>query len=292
MIRFFEDMAVNPLLLNGLLGGLLAGIACGLIGPYVVTRRIVFLSGAIAHIVVGGVGAVIFLRYQLDLPDLDPLYGAVVAALLAAALVSVVQYRARERIDTLIGAIWAIGMAVGILLIKFTPGYQTEIFSYLFGNIAVVSRSDIYLLCVLVVVILGTLAAFHKRLTAVCLDEEFARIQGVNVLWTNFVLLALVSLAVVAMIRVVGLILVIALLCLPAAVAGHLTRRLGPMMLVSTLLCILLTTIPRTAVYGTGVSPEAAIVLAAGGLYLLVLTCRHLPGRLQAKMAARRRGGA
>ena len=126
-----------------------------------------------------------------------------VAALLASLVVGLVQHYAKERLDTVIGALWAIGMAVGILLVKYTPGYQTEIFSYLFGNIAVVSWADVRLMGALVVVILVTVALCHKRLTAVCLDEEYARVQGISVLATNLLLLALVSLAVVAMIRVV-----------------------------------------------------------------------------------------
>jgi len=275
VIRFFEDMAVNPLLVTGLLGGVLAAIACGVMGPYVVTRRIVFLAGAIAHIVVGGVGAALYLRHALDWPGLDPMHGAVAAALLAALLVGWAQHRVRERLDTIIGAMWAIGMAVGILLVKFTPGYQTEIMGYLFGNLAVVSPADVALLVVLNAVILLTLALFHKRFQAVCLDEEYAGIQGINVLLTNLGLLALVSLSVVAMIRVVGLILVIALLTLPAATAGLVTRRLLPMIAVSTALCVLLVTIPRAAVYGSRVAPESAIVLAAAALYLAVLGMRR-----------------
>lgn len=281
MIRFFSDMAVNPLLLTGLLGGILAGISCGVIGPYVVTRRIVFLAGAIAHIVVGGVGAVLFLKHRFSpaLDGLDPMFGAAVAALLAALVVGLAHQWARERLDTLIGALWATGMAVGILLVKFTPGYQTEIMSYLFGNLSVVDAADVRLLLVLMVLILGTVAFYHKRLHAIGLDPDFARLQGVNVLAANLVLLALVSLAVVALIRVVGLILVIALLALPAATAGQMTRRLGPMMLVSTVLAVLLTTIPRAAVYGSPVSPESAIVLAAGAVYLVVLLAGHLRTR-------------
>jgi zinc transport system permease protein len=278
MIRFFEDLAVNPLLLTGLLGGLFAGIACGVIGPYVITRRIVFLAGAIAHIVVGGVGAVLFLRYRFApaLDGLEPLHGAVAAALLAALIVGLVQHYARERLDTLIGALWAVGMAAGILLVKFTPGYHTELFSYLFGNIAVVSRADLGLMGALLAVILATVLVFHKRLKAICLDEEYAEVQGVSVLLTNLVLLGLVALAVVAMIRVVGLILVIALLTLPAATARSFARRFGPLVVGSVVLCALLTTVPRVAVYGTRISPESAIVLAAGALYLLALAVRAL----------------
>jgi len=281
VIRFFTDMAVNPLLLTGVLGGILAAVACGMIGPYVITRRIVFLTGAIAHIVVGGVGAVLFLRYWFapGLTWLEPLHGAVVAAVLAAVLVGLVQQYVKERLDTLIGALWATGMAVGIMLVKYTPGYQTEIFSYLFGNVSVVSAADVRLIAALDGVIIIIVALWHKRIFAVCLDEEYARLQGVNVLLTNIVLLCLVSLAVVALIRVVGLILVIALLSLPAAAAGHLTRRLFPMMAVSTVLCVLLTTVPRAAVYGTRIAPESAIVLAAVVAYLGALGLSHMAHR-------------
>jgi zinc transport system permease protein len=278
VIRFFADMAVNELLLRGLLAGVLAGVACGLIGPYVVTRRIVFLSGAIAHIVVGGIGAVIFLRFRLPgaFGSIDPLYGAVLSALVAAALVGCVQHFARERLDTLIGALWAIGMAVGILLLKYTPGYQTEIFSYLFGNVSVVSREDLILLLGLDAVIVAALLLTHKRLKALCLDEEFAGLQGISVLCTNLLLLGLVSLAVVALIRVVGLILVIALLSLPAATSRFFAGRLSGMMAVSVALCVLLTTLPRAAVYGTRVSPESAIVLASALAYVLALLTQRL----------------
>jgi zinc transport system permease protein len=288
MIRFFQDMAVNPLLLSGLIGGLLASFACGTIGPYVVTRRIVFLSGAVAHTVVGGIGAVIFLRHWLD-PALEwllPLHGAVVAALLASALIGAVQQYARERLDTLIGALWAIGMAVGLLLIKFTPGYHVELFSYLFGNLAVVSWGDVILIAGLNVIILGTVGLYHKRIMAVCLDEEYARLQGISVVRTNLVLLALVALTTVALIRVVGLILVIALLSLPAATAAHFTNRMHRMMGLSVVLCIVLTTVPRAALYGTRVSPESAVVLCAGGVYLLALGLHRLRMRSRGRAKA------
>jgi zinc transport system permease protein len=285
MIAFFQDMAVNPLLLSGLIGGLLASVACGAIGPYVVTRRIVFLSGAIAHTVVGGLGAVLFLRHWLA-PSLDwlmPLHGAVVAALLASTLIGVVQQYARERLDTLIGALWAIGMAVGLLLIKFTPGYHVELFSYLFGNLAVVDWNDVYLIAGLNGIILVTVGFFHKRIMAVCLDEEYARLQGISVTGTHLVLLALVALTTVALIRVVGLILVIALLSLPAATVAHFTGRMARMMGMSVVLCIALTTVPRVALYGTRLSPESAIVLCAGGVYLLALAYTRLQQRFAGK---------
>jgi zinc transport system permease protein len=270
-MQFFHDMAHNPFLVTGLLAGLLASLACGVIGPYVVTRRIVFLSGAIAHMAVGGIGAAVFLAATFPslFGWLRPLHGATLSALAAAVIIGIVHERVAERMDTLIGALWAVGMALGILLIKFTPGYQAELMTYLFGNISIVWWDQIRLILILNAIVLFAVILFHKRLLAICLDPQQAELQGINVLATNIVLLCLVALTVIALTQVVGLILVIALISLPAATVAHHVGRLSSMMVASTILCTLLTTVPRIAVYGTEVSPESAIVLAAGAVYLL-----------------------
>lgn len=284
-LPFFRDMATNPFLATGLAAALLASLACGLVGPYVVSRRIVFLSGAIAHIAVGGVGLSIFLStvYPEYFSALTPLAGSIVAALAAAILLAWMRRRSGERIDTLIGALWALGMSVGILLIKLTPGYQTELMSYLFGNLVLVSPESVKLLLALTVVVVVAILLFHKRLLAVILDEQQAELQGVNVLTTEMLLLSLVALTVISLTQVVGLILVIALLSLPAATVGHHVTRLAPMMGLATLLCALLTTVPRIAVYGTAISPEPAIVMTAVVVYLLSLLTRAWRQRRSAK---------
>jgi zinc transport system permease protein len=275
-IPFFRDMAVNPFLATGLAAAALASLACGLVGPYVISRRIVFLSGAVAHIAVGGIGAAVFLSrgYPQQFGGLSPLAGGIVAALASAVVLSWMHRRSGERIDTLIGALWALGMSIGILLAKLTPGYQTELMGYLFGNLVYVSPASVRLLAVLDLVVVIAVVLFHKRLLAVILDEQQARLQGVGVLATEMLLLTLVALTVISLAQVVGLILVIALLSLPAATAGHHVTRLPAMMALATLLCVLLTTLPRIAVYGTPISPEPAIVVAAVGLYLLSLALR------------------
>jgi zinc transport system permease protein len=292
-MSFFQDMAVNPFLLTGLLAGLLAGVACGTIGPYVITRRIVFLSGAIAHTAVAGVGAAIFLRqnWPAAFSWLDPLGGALIVAVLSAVILAVVHEKAAERLDTLIGAMWAAGMAVGILLIKLTPGYHTELMSYLFGNLSIVGWGQIYLILVLDAIIVATVLVFHKRLLAVCLDRQQAELQGVHVLGTNMVLLTLVALTAICLTQVVGLILVIALLTLPAATAAHHVRRLAAMIALSTLLCMALTTLPRIAVYELSVgdvqiSAESTIVLAAGAVYLASVMLRRVRQRLRSAPAS------
>lgn len=281
MISFLRDIGDNPFLLTGLLAGLLASVACGLIGPYVVTRRIVFLSGAIAHMAVGGVGAALFLATFAPTAFgwLQPVHGAMLAALVGAVIIGWVHQRVAERMDTLIGALWAIGMAVGVLLIKFTPGYHTELMSYLFGNIVFVSWADVRRMAFLDAVILATVLVFHKRFLAICLDEEQARLQGVSLLGTQLALLCVVALTVIVLTQVVGLILVIALLSLPAATAAHHVARMGPMIALSAALSTALTILPRMAVYGTRINPESAIILSAAAVYLLsVLACR-LRGR-------------
>lgn len=278
-LAFFADMAVNPFLGSGLLAGLLASVACGVVGPYVVTRRLLFLAGAVAHMAVGGLGAALYLRHRLPdaLSFLEPLHGATAAAVLGAVLLALVEDRARERLDTLVAALWSVGMAVGILLVKLTPGYHAELMSYLFGNLSLVDTAGLLQILVLDVVVGGVTLLFHRRFLALCLDAEQARLQRLSVLATQMVLLVLVALTVVALTRIVGLILVLALLSLPAATAGRLTRRLAPAIPLAIGIAALLTTAPRIFVYGTAVSPEAAVVLAAGALYLAVAVLRPAP---------------
>jgi zinc transport system permease protein len=281
MIGYFQDLGSNPFLVTGLLAGLLASIACGIIGPYVITRRIVFLAGAIAHIAIGGVGAAIFVnhRFPETFAGLSPLLGATLVSVMAAIVLALLHQVARQRLDTVVGAMWAIGMATGLLLIKLTPGYQTELMSYLFGNIAFVGWDSIRLMIGLDLVIVIVAVLWHKRFLALCLDEEQARLQGISVLATEVVLLVMVALTVIVLTQVVGLILVIALLSLPAATVAQRIPRMAALIGYSVLLTALLTTVPRIAVYGTRVSPEAAIVLAAAAVYLIAVAVRRLRSR-------------
>jgi zinc transport system permease protein len=278
-LAFFRDMKTNPFLLTGLVAGVLASVACGVVGPYVVTRRLVFLAGALAHIAIGGVGAAIFLAWAFPgtFGRLTALAGGTAVAVLAAPILAILHHRVRERLDTVVGAMWATGMATGILLIKLTPGYHAELMSYLFGNLVFVQWSDVWLLAVLAAVVVSTTLVFQRRFLALCLDPEQATLRGISVLVTDTVLLVLMALTVICLTQVVGLILVIALMSLPAATAGRLVSRMASMIWVAVGLCALLVTVPRVAVYGTAVSPEAAIVLAAAAVYLLVAARGRAP---------------
>lgn len=277
MTSFITDMASNQFLLNGLLAGILASLACGIVGPWVTTRRMVFLAGAIAHFAVAGIGAALYLRSAVpELDWLEPLYGATVAAVAGAILIAILHARGHEQLDTLIGATWAIGMSVGIVLVKLTPGYAGDLMSCLFGNLATVPTRHIVLLAALDVGIIATALWWHKRFLAICLDPEYAALRGVRPLVADIVLLVLTALTVVALMQVVGLILVLALLTLPAATAGHHLVRLAAVMGAATLIGMACTTLPRMAVYGTPIPPESAIVLAAGLVYVISLAIRRL----------------
>ncbi len=276
MYQFLTDLQQFSFLQHALITGILASVACGIIGTYVVVRRISYIAGGIAHSVLGGMGAALYLNKVHGLTWLAPLHGAVAAALASAVIIGVVSLRAKQREDTVIGAIWAIGMAVGILFIARTPGYTSDVMSYLFGNILMVSARDLWLIGGLdvAVVLLGT--AFYKQFLAVCFDDEFARLRGLKVEFYYLLLLCLTALTVVVLVTVVGIVMVIALLTLPIAIAGFFSRTLVQMMIVSTLLSILFTTSGLVLSYGPDYPSGATTIVLAGAAYLLVVLGRAI----------------
>jgi zinc transport system permease protein len=239
MSDFLAAVANNqmPFLRYALIAGILASITFGIVGSYVVVRRITYIAGAIAHCVLGGIGIALYAQKVWHLAWLDPIYGALAAALLAALIIGLVSMYTKQREDTVIGAIWAIGMAVGLLFIAKTPGYIDPM-SYLFGNILLVSKSDLWLMILLDIVVVAAVWLLYHNFMAVCFDEEYARLRGLNTKFYYLALLMMIALAVVLLVRVVGIVMVVALLTLPAAIAGHFVNRLGRMMVLASLLCM------------------------------------------------------
>ena len=182
MNEFLTALADQSFLRTALLAGLLASIGCGVVGTYVVVKRIAFLAGGISHSVLGGMGAALYYGF-------DPLLGALIAAVVSALVIGAVRLAWRAQEDTLIGAIWAIGMAVGILYIAKTPGYSADLMSYLFGNILLVPVRDLWLMAALDLVLLLAVALFYRQFLAVSFDEEFARLRGVPVAFFYLLLL-------------------------------------------------------------------------------------------------------
>lgn len=255
-----------PFFQRALAAGVLTAVACGIVGTFVVVKRISSMSGGLAHAAFGGVG----LGYFLGIP---PLLGAIVFALASGAGIGVAYRRLRAGFDTLISMVWTVGMAIGLVFIALTPGYAPDLMGYLFGNILFVAPD--YLLWVLALdgVVLVLVALFFKELRAFAFDEEFAEATGLPVGFLVQLLLVLVSLTVVVLIRVVGVILVIALLTIPAAAAKPWsTGIVGMMSLASALgasaaVVGLLGSYALSQTFGVGVPAGPVIVLVAASSY-------------------------
>ena len=269
MGEFLTDLPRYPFLQHALLAGVLASVACGIIGSYVVTRKISYIAGSISHTVLGGLGAARYFQVVHGWDWFEPLYGAVLASLIAALAIGLVSMKARQREDTVIGALWAVGMAAGILFISQTPGYNEDLMSYLFGSILMVSAQDLWLIAGLDLLVVIAAALFYNQFLAICFDEEFARLRGIRVEGFYLLLLCMTALTVVLLVTVVGIIMVIAIITLPAAVAGEFTKRLWHMMLLSALLTVAFTTTGLALSYGPNLPAGATIIVIAGAAYLL-----------------------
>ena len=251
--------------------GALASISFGIIGTFVTVKRIGYLAGAISHSVFGGIGLALFLQVNIGLTWFDPILGAILAAVFSAVIVGLVSLHAKEREDTIIGALWAVGMASGILLIDKTPGYF-NLTSYLFGDILLISGKDLFYVGCLDAMVLGISILFFNRFFSVCYDSEFMSLRGINATFFYLLLLILTALTVVLLVRIVGIVLVIALLTIPPAIASFYAKRLWQMMLYSTLLCILFTWAGLGVSYSFSLSSGPTIIVLSGATYLVLLT--------------------
>lgn len=269
MFEFLADLPKYSFLQYALLTGLLASLASGIVGSYVVARRITYIADGIAHVVLGGIGVAIFLKKFYKIDGLIPLHGAIVAAFIAALLIGLVSLKAKQREDTVISALWAIGMAVGILFISKTPGYNEDLISYLFGNILMVSPSDLWLLAILDLLVIFFGVFFYHQFFAVCFDEEFTRIRGLNVEFYYLLLLCLTAITVVVLTTVVGVVMVVALITLPVAIVGLFCRTLWKTMVVSVLVSCFFTTFGLALSYAPDWPAGATIILLAGITYLI-----------------------
>ena len=263
-MNFFQSLASQSFLQHAVLAGLLASIGCGMMGTYVVVKRIGFLAGGIAHAVLGGMGIAYFF-------GANPLGGAIIAAIIAAMLIGLVNLHWRENEDTIIAALWSVGMAIGVIFISKTPGYNVDLMSYLFGNILMVDRQSLLIMAVLDCILVITVLAFYKYFMVVCFDEEFARLRGIRMEFYYLLLLCLVALTVVLLIQIVGLILVIALLVLPAAIAQQFAHSLQRIIVIATVLGMLFTFFGLAISYEPDLPAGATIILLAGSSYLVTL---------------------
>ena len=263
------DLLQYEFIQNAIMAGLLTGVVCGVLGALVVVNRIVFISGGIAHAAYGGIG----IAFYFGIPYVLGTLGFSVAAALVMAAVTI---KMQHRADTIIGVIWALGMALGIILTDLAPGYNADLMSYLFGSILTVPRADIYQMAGLCAVILILVAYFYNDLLAMSYDAEFARLRGVRVTALYFLLMTMIALSVVMVIRVVGLILVIALLTIPPFIAERHTRSLAQMMGVSAGLSMFFCLVGIWCSYLFNLTSGATIIMVAGtGFFLSLAFHKH-----------------
>lgn len=260
MVEFIQALKDNSFLQNAMLAGMLSAVACGVIGTYVVTKKITFISGGISHTVLGGVGLVCYMNKVMGL-NIPIVYGAALFAIIAALIIGYVTLKAEHDADTIISALWAVGMAVGVIFLAITPGYNTDLMGYLFGDILMVSRADLYITAGLSLLVTFTGLFFYRKLTAICFDEEFARVKGIKVTFYYMLLLCLTALTVVVLIQTVGLILVIALLSMPAGIAKQHTNSMWKTILWAVILGLIFTSTGIAVSYNANLPSGATIIL-------------------------------
>lgn len=271
MISFAEALYSNPLLLSALIAGLSASVVSGVIGSYVVVKRIAFISGSISHSVLGGIGFCLWLERAKGVEWVSPLYGALVAAVASALIIGWIRTHYQQREDSVIAALWSIGMSVGVLFISQTPGFNVELTNFLIGNILWVTNVDLYILGGLNLVILATVLCMHKRFLAICFDEEQAQLQGLPVSRLYMILLILIAVSIVLLIQVVGIILVMTMLTIPPAIANLFTRRLSTMMAIAVGISCFFCISGMQIAYDLDWPGGASIALIAGFAYVFCL---------------------
>lgn len=263
-----------PFMQRAFLIGAIAAIPFGLVGTFVVVRRIGYLTGAIAHCAFGGIGIGLFLQSVLASSVLAPWFSPMTVSLAisvaSALLIGEVRLRVREREDTIIGAIWVVGMGLGVLLLELTPG-NVNIGNFLFGNILLITREDVYLVASLALLILVLFFFFFRRIEAVCFDEEFARLRNVSTRFYFQLLLAMAAVSIVLLVRIVGILLVIAMLTLPAATASRFAKRLPHICVWSILICFISTWLGLLASVLANTATGPTIGLTAALFYLISL---------------------
>ncbi len=249
---------------NALIAAILVSLACGIVGTYVVVKKIVSISGAISHAAFGGIGIGFFM-------GINPIVAAIPFTLFSAVCIGLINQKMKISEDTAIGILWSVGMAIGVIFINLTPGYAPDLFSYLFGNILTVPLSDLYLMLFLDVVIILSVFLLYREFLAVSFDQEFSRVVGVPSRLIYILLLCLVALSVVILIKAVGVILIIALLSIPAAISRLITDKMENIMLFSVILGMMLTILGVWLSYIFNLASGATIVMVLAVAFFISL---------------------
>ena len=258
----YYDFLQYEFIQRALVTAVLVSIVCGVVGSYVVIKRIVSLSGAISHAAFGGVGLGYFLT-------VNPVLAAIPFSIASAMIIGGVEKKVKISADTAMGILWSVGMALGVIFINLTPGYAPDLFSYLFGDILTVSNSDLLIMLILDLIIITTVYLFRREFLSVSFDEEFSTVVGLPSLPIYMLLLALVALSVVVLMKVVGIILLIALFTIPAAISKQYTHNLTRLMILATIISIILSALGIIISYIFNLASGATIVMVLAAAFLI-----------------------
>lgn len=249
-------------IVKGLLGAVFASITAGIVGTYIVCRRMVFLSGGITHASFGGIGIGYFLGF-------NPIPGAAIFGILSALGIEYLSVRHKIREDSAIGILWAFGMATGIIFIYLTPGYSPDLIGYLFGSILTVTNADIIALGIMSVILIIYFSVFYRTILYMSYDESFARTYSSYVNTFKYVTTALVALTIVLNIRMAGVVLVISLLTIPPNIAMIFTRVYSEIIIWSIISGFIGTAAGYIISYYLGIPVGATIIFVLVILWLL-----------------------
>ncbi|MBN2041525.1 MAG: metal ABC transporter permease [Spirochaetes bacterium] len=256
-----------PFIRYALIAGIMSSIPFGLIGSFVVVKRMTYIAGALSHAALGGIGIALYLATVIKLTFISPMTGAFVFTVFSGIIIAITLINGRERPDTIIGTIWATGMSIGLLFMAITPGY-TDPMSYLFGNILLISKSDLLMIGLLNLVIIILSLLFFNQFLSIAFDEEFAKIRGLNVAFYQIIIIIIISMTVLLMITIVGIVMVIALLTIPPAIAGLFAKKVKSMAVLSVILCAMFIIGGIFVSYNLKLPTGSVTVALAGIVYL------------------------
>ena len=270
------ELFTYPFFLRALAAAVLISIACGIMGSYIVSRRLVFMGGSISHASFGGIGIGYYMGF-------NPLLGAAVFAILTAFSIEHISKKTDMRIDSLIGILWSFGMAIGIIFIFITPGYAPNLMNYLFGSILTVSTFDIAAVSITALAVITVFSLLFKQILYIAFDEEFAFTQGLPVRAINYLMLGLVAITVVISIRAVGIILVISLLTIPQVTAGLLTGNFRLLIRYSIIFAMMSSVSGLLISYYLEIPSGASIIFTAVVIFIFVRIVKN--GLIQKRRA-------
>ncbi|MFW5808211.1 MAG: metal ABC transporter permease [Spirochaetota bacterium] len=268
MAALFDTLLHYSFMQKALAAAFLCSIAFGITGPFIVAKRLTFLAGGIAHAVLGGIGIAYFLQASTTA-------GSIAAAVFFAFVLTVTRGTGHDE-DTMVSTLWAAGMSVGIIFIYLTPGYNADLVSFIFGNILMVKTGDLAVIAVLDLVVITAVVVFYYHFVYLTFDEDYMKTRGNRTRIIYFFLLVLVALCVVVTIKIVGLILVIALVTLPTVIATIYVRGLRAMMIVAACIGIILTVSGIIIAFSFNIPASACIILLASFLYFISLLIKRV----------------